>query len=411
MASDPFLWQSASPIARRHLAWVFALAVQGYPIVGILAAIVGLSAEQSSIPFRIVVIALSGLLVLRWAIRGLPTRFDTPLLVFWGVYLVRLGYDTTIAGVAGADFALAFFLGTVLLPSLAIMTAAPAYRERTTALALFTVAALVSILGIVTQLVGIGADASTTEDFGRLGFTTVNPITFGYAGVNAILTAIVLWPAARSAPARATLLVGSAFGLAILIQSASRGPFVALLFTLGVFVLTGRFWRVIAGIGGVGVAVLLAIALSGGLPKTSALDDLVLVARFTNIDQDQSALERLAAQANAVQEFVDHPLTGNAYIDPLTGSYPHNLIIESAMAMGIGGLVFFLYLLGRGFTQALRALARGERLLPFMFLTALVNDQLSGTFWGDAQGFIALTMLALLASRAVPSSQDVMVPA
>ena len=89
----------------------------------------------------------------------------------------------------------------------------------------------------------------------------------------------------------------------------------------------------------------------------------------------------------------DYWLTGYAYIEPITGLYPHNLIVESALAMGLAGCAVMVVLQVSLLRRAVTSAWRGLYFMPFVALCELVNGWLSAAIWGDAIFFMALVIL------------------
>jgi O-antigen ligase len=371
-------------VDRRALAWILALSVVGYPLVGMIGVIFGLDATLSSIPFRILVIVMSLGVMYRATLQR--TRFNTDMLilVFFVIYLFRLGWDVAIAGVDGASTALVFFIATTVIPGIALTVIAEARDERSLARVFFFMGTLVSLMGVMLMLLGFGGSRSMTEETGRFGFDTVNPITFGHAGATTIIAALAAWQQSRPAE-RPLLLVGAGFGAACLVVAASRGPLLSLVVALTMYVYVRRKW---------GWVVLAVLAGASFLPSLLTSDGFELAARFSNIEEDESALGRLATQANAIQQFFDNPLFGNAFTEPIMGMYPHNLVIESAMALGVPGLLLFIAICIRGWVRAIAEMRTGPILIPLLYFQYLLAAQFSGALWG-APAFWMPTILLM----------------
>lgn len=97
-------------------------------------------------------------------------------------------------------------------------------------------------------------------------------------------------------------------------------------------------------------------------------------------------------QLNAIDQAVRNPLLGSAYTELQTGQYPHNLLLESFMALGVVGGVLLLFIcLRAGFRAAVR-LRLGELLLPLLFVQYFVGAQFSSSLWG-AEAFWAIVVL------------------
>lgn len=374
---------------RTGLVWILALSVVGYPLAGLIGAASGVSSTLTSIPFRLAVIAMALVIVANAALLRTRFRPDYLLLSFWAVYIFRLSWDFAIAGVPDADTALAFFIATVALPCVAVMVVAHDFDERAAAWAMFVVGAAVSTLSVLMYLLGYGASSSLTEETGRLSFAAVNPITLGHAAVTTMLAALAAWRTAGSTR-RIVLLIGCGAAVACCVLAASRGPLLALGAALFLYAIIRRKW------GWILVTVALVAYLLPGLIADNSVE---LLARFSNLDQDESSLARLITQANAIQAFVENPVFGSAYTETLTNEYPHNLIIESGMALGVGGLVLFIAICLRGSWQAWKGLRGSSTLAPMLFVQYLIGAQLSGSLYGASGFWLAATLLTAVPIR------------
>ena len=372
------------------LAWTFALTVIGYPLAGIAAAVLDLPSAAMSYPFRALVCTLALALVLsEWRARS-NGRLHPWLALFWALYVARLLWDIA-AGPPDADAALFFFALTTLIPVYGIVRAAGRWDELLTARLVFMLGSLISAAAILIERQGYAADRSLTDMTGRLFLDTVNPITFGHAGVTTLIAAATLHFSGRSAVGRFTLLAGSALAIGCIVLAASRGPVLALAICAFVVAVAQRRWS---------LAALPILAVLAALSS----DGFELVSRFADIDEDDSALERLVLQANALQMFADSPILGSAYAEFLLNTYPHNMFIETAMALGIVGLVLIAGLTAIGLSRMWKRVRVGMTLLPLLFVQYFIGFQFSGALWGSSSFWACLALLLALAVADRPVS-------
>lgn len=375
------------------LALLTALTISGYPLVGMLGDFLGLEALFVSVPFRVAVVAL-GVLGMFEVLRTLrPFRLDILLLLFWWLYVVRLVFDLGNPAFEDTVEALIFFVATCLIPSIAAMTMANSYSEKSVAQLLFLLGVAVSA-GMLLLLVTGNLDQDLLKNQGgRVSIQAVNAISLGHVYATGIIAGLVLWRHHRTLyGGRLLLAAGSVLNAVALVMAGSRGPLLALVVALIAFaVMRGRWGQIFAG----------GLALAMVLPNLIASQSLTLIDRFLGIYVDASSQERLIYQASAIEQAVTHPLFGSGYVELLSGTYPHNLAIESAMAMGLVGFALFLFLSVKGSVQAISRLRRGEVLLPLLFIQYLIASQLSGALWGAASLWIVMSLLAVL-----PSASD-----
>jgi O-antigen ligase len=138
---------------------------------------------------------------------------------------------------------------------------------------------------------------------------------------------------------------------------------------------------------------ILALAIVAG--------DSTLGSRFTELDLDPSALARLQSQANAIDQFLASPWIGSAYIELELRMYPHNPIVESAMATGVIGLVLFTLLFGNTLLLALRRLRRGRTMVALLCVQYLVASVFSSSIYASPTLWLVMALMISIESRPV----------
>lgn len=371
----------------RILGWAFALNIIGYPLAGLFAVFANLPSWATSYPFRAFVALLS--LALFWKASVLPRqgRVHVLVTVFWILYVLRLVWDSLL-GPPGAAAALFYFILTVAIPVAALVRGSMHWDEAYTAKVVFYMGSAICGAGLLLGLGIVATDRMMSDITTRLFLDTVNPITFSHTGVTTLLAAAALLYGKTLPVSRGTLTTGVALAAGCIVLAASRGPLVALVACAMVAALAQNRWTLL---------VLLA-ALGGAVALFNA--DLGLFSRFGDIEDfefDASSLERLLLQANALQMFEQSPIIGVAYAEFETNAYPHNVFIETAMALGVVGLLPLIAMTLLCFRNAWRLLRRGRMLLPLLFIQYFIGFQFSSALWG-ATAYWACTGLLLCAS-------------
>ena len=225
----------------------------------------------------------------------------------------------------------------------------------------FRITGVVLILALTAMVLGLSynpwADEKVvTADLQRLQFEALNPISLGHVGGLALICSAFLL-ADNSPPIVEQVILWAAMPLAgaVMVLANSRGPIIAAATALSFFFLARtKSSRLI-----VRLAPLLLVFAIVGPPLIEQNEELFqnIWTRFTEKPEENlSNLARVNVQTRAIKSFLEHPLLGAHHRDPELeeNEYPHNLIIESAMALGVGGLILFIVL-------HLRALARISR--------------------------------------------------
>ena len=387
----PLIYGGAGATADRPLlSWLFgllvALTMVGYPVAGSLAQILSLESTAASYPFRGLMLALSVLLVL---IGVATARFKLSLVIvmFLFLYLARLVVDSEGGVFPDANRDLLFYIAAVLIPTLAVGVSS-AYDERRTTILLCAFGIFASLLilyGLRTETVG-DTDLTFTR---RAAFDSLNPITIGYTGLFTAMAGYCLftWVAPRWKFTVAIPAIG--LGMLVLILGGSRGPLIGAVLFLALYAVVRRYGTVALGLFGV---------VGYGLYLTAGRD-LALVERFQNsAGGDQSVWERFYLQQASFQAAIENPIFGLSYLEPSTLGYPHNLLIESGMALGVGGFALMLIIYVKLLMDSFTLLRRGQLLIPFMAVCAFANANLSAALF-QSSDFWLVAMLSWLAAK------------
>lgn len=359
---------------------VLALAIVGFPLVAAISQLLGLASSGLNIAYRIVNIALC-LVLLGWTASRGTLRFDPLIAAFLTLYSLRLFADLSYSTFPDIVQDSQFFGATVLIPVTALAGGRAWYDEKTClrfVLGIGGVAGLLIAYSLATN--GIVPDSAVNN---RATLDFLNPISIGYHGLFLAAAATIAFSQYRSRQKLILCLILILLGGYLMVASGSRGPFIAL---LGGLLVTGSANRnanatyVLVG------SVILGFITYFGAPE-------VLLDRFRDVGSDSSALERLYASQFSIQEALDHPLLGYAYIEPITGIYPHNLLIESAMAIGLLGFVLMLWMQMSLIWKSWKAAKRGEWWLPFIASAMFVNAWISGSIFGSSLFFVLLWLL------------------
>lgn len=359
------------------------LSLFSYPAIALVTSMVDMDNRIPAVTLRIIVFFIALYVIAGTYRDGRWLRKNYWVMAFALLYLARLLYDWLIAGIPKVEEALTFYLVACLVPCLASgMAGIIALGEKRAAWQLALVGGSVCGLALLMSALGLGAarqyDPWATG--GRLSFEALNPITLGHIGAS---TLIALLSITRSRMPRANFLVLiglAAIAVSTMLAAGSRGPIISLACAGLVYAaLTARLGWILLIIVGVG-----ALALFG---------ENSLIARFEGTATDESALIRLAIQGNAILQFLGSPILGSAYAELQSLEYPHNLIIETAMAMGLVGLMLLFVVLFRTARIAWRSLKDGRTLMPLLFVQAFIGAQFSGSIWGATGLFLTVMVL------------------
>ncbi len=304
-------------------------------------------------------------------------------LFFWLLYLSRLLWDLIVPGIPGASEALAFFIIGGVTSSLAVMLVpATCWDEARLARILAIIGTSVCIIAFIEVSFDLAGDRSLFDETGRLSVDTVNPITYGHVAVTTLIACFRLAGIGGGRNNRLLALLAAIAAIVLLQLSGSRGPLVSLVVCMALLGLCNRRYR------GVMLIVIPLLVLQALL-----IGDSVLQQRVSIVEDDPSTLERILLQTGAIQQYLDHPIIGSAFVELQTNTYPHNPFIEAAMATGTLGLVLLLVLFWMAIRQAIALLRAGFVVVPLLAIQQIVAVQFSGSLSESNQMWIVLALM------------------
>lgn len=376
--------------SRTAASWLLVLVIIGYPAAGLAAAAFDWDSQTASVPFRVLVLLLSGWILVTSRSRLMPSK-GFILVAFGMVYLGRLVWDATVASVPGASEAILFFIVTVVIPCVALWKCARQIDPATVSRLMFKFGAAICFAAFLMHTFDIGQSRSLTEATGRLSFEALNPISIGHVAVTTLIAALSLTQPRLRWADLPLMFAGVVAALTVSGLAAARGPVLGMVAAAMVYAVATRRWRWIMAL----VVASLVLLLD---PETA------LWKRFADVEDDASSVERLLLQGSAVTAFLSSPVWGSAFVEPIEFTYPHNLFIETAMALGVIGLLLLFVLLAQSVRAAIRLAVDRNLLLPMLYAQYFVGSQLSGAIWGNAVLWAVTTLLLAHLAATLPAT-------
>lgn len=402
--SDNFMTTSLTKVFTRTTAfsstgslesWVVTLTIAGYPIVAATSQLLGVENRPLSILMRIALLLVCFVLLIRF----FPLRIHRKTLAFWlawwffwTLYLVRLALDTflnpTALQLPPSEYAL-FAIGVCLIPGVSTVLGNVKGGVR------FTLSRLLWLItaGIVLNIYVIFfIQGSVDVDPGALRVETevLNPITLGHLGVSVLLLA--LWKINDSQPSILVYALScSAVAVAIIavISSGSRGPVVSCFVALALYalVLPTHFFSRLT-LFGLAIASLLVAFNADILISTFLFERL-----SEQLFQDDARAKLLG---EALELIKTYPFFG-AGIEPLE-TYPHNLVLESFVAVGLlTGLPFcFMLAFAIGKIFEVAQVNKSKFWVCILFIQYLVGAMLSGAIYVSSTFWVLMALTVTL---------------
>jgi hypothetical protein len=363
------------------------VSILGYPVIGVITSYNGIEGSEVAIWFRASVV-LGAAFAIGLGLIRLPLRtlsfLPSAILLFCLLYSLRLISDAMSGEFPAIGIDALYFYGTCVVPSLA-MCVLVKYRDPHRDAELFlAIGGFLCFAIIYMSITGISGDLDAVESQGRLSLGRLNAISIGHVGVTTIIAAMALYfEPGHAAKWKLAALPLAGLGLACMIYSGSRGPVVSLVGAIMALLVIRRQWSLLA--------VVATVAMIVALNTTTIEGELA--ERILSIGMDRSSLSRVEVQVFAMQQFVANPLTGSAYVELVTGSYPHNIILDAAMSLGVIGLFVMLWILVSGGIAAVRHMQAGELMLPLLSVQVVLAVQFSGAVVNSAEFWTAFALL------------------
>lgn len=374
--------------------YVVYLSIIGFPIIATFSQILSLSSTPFSIFIRSIIFLLSLLLIvfsIKYIFILKRYHLLVAFIVFWFFYIYRLIDITFFQNYNLPNSTLYYWiwgLGTCFFPFLAIsffqIKDFKVFKNIFSKIfySLIVLAPLVIIYGS-TEI--SSDDYYGLVDTGRFRLRSLNPISVGSLG--ALLMLFSLWYYFELKPKnlkKIMLLTGFLLGAYLLLLANSRGPIIASFLTLFfIFVKYIRpdvFFKTIV--------ILFLVSLSMVFFNIDAVLDNH---RFFSSSSVSSALEdsRFDIYSNSISIFFNNPIIGKYIIDPITGFYSHNLIIEAFMSTGfLGGIIFLISLLSVLYISIL-CIPKEFIWISIFFIYNLSISMLSGAIYNSIYFWIS----------------------
>ena len=381
------------------VALTVGLAVFGYAVVAPYLELLGGKTSFPTIMFRATVLLMCiASFAITYRHRGPKIAAQLlPFIIFVTIYFLRLidnFYIQELTWQANPTTTLSIFIGSALLPSILLASSIHAVNENeflSTHLAI-----------IIIFIAGLGINFETLVAAGgeeRASLEKLNPISLvSTAASFALLLAF--------APRKSGILFryGKLALIAILVGIAAfaqaRGPLLGTAIALAIYFLVSPS-RQRSTVLRLAVVAILALSIA---PTILGLDLVEIALRRFNLDSnqlDQSALGRLQAWKASWDQFLDSPMFGDKVFEPTLMQYPHNVFLESLIAVGVLGTYFLFAHILLSIRYAIMLCGSVEsnlvsRFLSLIFFKELVQIQFSGAIWANTAFWITSVLVISL---------------
>ncbi|KFF18045.1 O-antigen ligase family protein [Chryseobacterium sp. JM1] len=320
------------------------LMLYGYELISFLPDLLKIESRPISIALRVVVM-MAGLLVI-FKNRMKFTRVHFLLFFFWFLYLLRLLYDTAITS-KNIMSPINDYWSFSLLIIVSMLACATKFSEKTlldvknyVLILLF----IVNIWGLYNNIVNpqiVPEDLLVRVD----GNGSLNTVSFGKTSSVLFFLCFISLLKYKKNLLTIIYIIGMILGLYNVFMAGSRGPLVQLIAVLVFF--TALNIRQVK-LKYVIISLIIGITLLSFFPSYFEISKLVFQRLGeTGYSANENDQYRATLLKSAWDQFLDNPFFGDSIETKIGNTYPHNIVFESFMAMGIvGGLLsIILYIL------------------------------------------------------------------
>lgn len=325
-----------------------------------------------------------------WRFRdGIGGLAVLPVTLFFLAYLLRLVENVVFSSLEippGNDKVFLFFLVSTILPSYMLASMCCRIDDR-------TLSVVIPIL-CVTFLLGLALnyDALMNTAESRLSLDKINPISMAN-----LAAAFLIYYYLNIKKSNWFIIQAAAFVpllLLIVVLAKSRGAYLAAAAAILTYIILLRGSRRLWALAGLGAFCFITVAYLAPEYFEVVTHNLARITSGT----DMSTEMRRQSFDGAWQQFLNDFWVGRYAIELSTWYYPHNIFLESLMAVGFIGSIPFAW----HFVLALRAsvgIIRSQRfphiatLSAVLFFQQILIQAASGNVWGAAEFWITSLMV------------------
>lgn len=321
----------------------YILLIVGFTIVSMFPHAFSLNSQIITVPFRAVILVFSITIILYNVITKNSNRFGKTeffFIAFWFFYIIKAVISFKIYAFSEPMALMETevylrIIGITFIPALAVLT----IKEKDVDYISFLnfVYYILFFILLLNAFVGINYNNGRSS-----GFMSMYSISFGHLGVSlALLSIYKLLHKVKTKYMMALPFLGVLLGLYILYASGTRSPLIAFIICLCfMFYLENKLKYLGLFLLSLCIGI---ISLLYFRPQDNTVENSSsFFSRVTNMIVNGDSSGRGELYQQGIKIFTENPIFGGRilYFD---GMYPHTIFIEVLMAMGIFGMVLYLF--------------------------------------------------------------------
>lgn len=377
------------------------LVVFGFPIFVTTNLLLGFDTSQGSILYRALIVIFSFVIIFNSINKLTKIRLGL-FTLFLFLYCVRLIYDLSIKSIPSPNIdpqlIYLFHFGGIIIPVIAIsFMQINTVKLNTTILYVSFVQCFFVLIGLYllygTDIVQLAAERYMYGDDSINGGngSPLNPILVSRTGAVLFVLLLVNVLFKTNKIKSYSYIVGFILSISLIILGGSRGPlvtcFLLSIITIFFHLKNSNFKNIFVVFFGV---LLVLIGLNYLITNYSESISLFTRVNESLLDESGVISGRKLHYSSAINQFINNPFFGDKIFDDYLNFYPHNLFLESFMALGIfGGLIF-------SYITIINIIKGGKKNIINIFITFVCFSLFgftSGAIWSSFEFWILLAII------------------
>lgn len=365
---------------------LISLGILGFQMISSLPETFGVDSRLVSVPYRAFYLIVCIFTVIHFKWHKKVPKTLLPVIAFIFLYALRSIYDSIFRYHEVKDGLIEFWLFAFVMgffPMLPLLFKLNLNTINRSKLFLFIISIVVNILGFKNNY-----GAFSEEKIGArfLGNEVLNQISYGQTGVVLVILCLsYFYSFQKLGKIGLVPLIG--LGLINVALAGSRGPMIELALAIICFIVV-NFKQI--GIVNLSIAFFFFIGLGIYFGDYLMFFNTILDRlQDTNFNQGSGSEERYYLFNEAWDQFVSNPIFGYKGI----GAYPHNLILEAFMALGVVGGFLMIYIIFISVRNCLGLIkVEATNWIALIFLMHLVGTFISGSIWNSFEFWSLLAL-------------------
>ncbi|ATA72675.1 O-antigen ligase family protein [Capnocytophaga canis] len=365
--------------------WLFVLLCFCYPISAVLSLFLSINSTLLNALYRGVALLLSVYILFKTFQMKRENSIAIELLfLFFLLYLFRIFYDIGFKGIEIEYFrTFSFYIGNIVFPVFVVTKTFGFIDSQRLLRKILKVLVLANIVILLTFLYQQNFALSPEVLLGRAEVkigeegSLVNSITYSlYGGYLFLLCfSLLVFPVKNMSKNKIELFLFLFLGVINLLLGSSRGPLLSTTLAAGVILFQYFFHIKKINIFKLGlVLILIPVTISYFFTYLEESNiKLGIFERMLKFSEDVQEAEqegRVLLYGKAIELFERNPILGKQFMFD-NGAYPHNMILEVLMALGLVGFLLYLGLILSYFRRVFNVYHIEKSYIPIVFISLL----------------------------------------